>query len=163
MRNRIPFRLLCNIIGCFSLIGTACQENTLYHSYRPVNHTGWYRNDTLVYTLDSFFISNPSYEYQVGIRHKDSYPYQDVWLGILPLRKNSSFLKVDSLHIYLSDSTGQWTGHGIGDLRQLSPIVEILPHATETDTIIGFQLIHLMKDHPLKGIQDIGLCIKKRH
>lgn len=159
---RLP-KILSKVIICLLLVITACQENTVYHSYQPVNNAGWLRNDTFSFFLDSCLIPNISYDYLVGIRHKDSYAYQDIWLGITPLLKDSiSVLKTDTLHLYLSDSTGVWKGKGLGELRQFTSEETITLTPADTDTIIGFRLIHLMQDQPLKGIQDAGLCIQKR-
>lgn len=131
-------------------MGFSCQENTLYHSYQPVDATGWSKNDTLVYALDSTLNGKESYAFQIGIRHKDSYPYRDLWLKI----------NEDTLHLYLADSIGQWKGKGIGDLRQLQfPVT--LPMEPE-DSLREFRIHHLMKDEPLSGISDIGIAIQKR-
>lgn len=136
--------------GLLLLMGFSCQENTLYHSYQPVDATGWSKNDTLVYALDSTLNGKESYAFQIGIRHKDSYPYRDLWLKI----------NEDTLHLYLADSIGQWKGKGIGDLRQLQfPVT--LPMEPE-DSLREFRIHHLMKDEPLSGISDIGIAIQKR-
>lgn len=142
LMNRIISGLL--LLICFS-----CQKNTLYHSYQPVNPTGWHKNDTLVYTLDSTLKGNASLTYQIGIRHKDSYPYRDLWVKI----------NEDTLHLYLTDSIGRWKGKGIGELRQLE--IPFSKHMEAEDSLVEFRIIHLMKDNPLSGISDIGIAIHK--
>lgn len=163
MRNNQKLLLISLLIVGLSFLLTACQENTIYHSYQSVENTDWFRNDTLTYMLDSCMTSTSSNEFQIGIRHTDSYRYQDLWLGILPIPKDSAAtIRIDSCHIYLSNSNGKWKGHGIGELRQFDQAIEITSKGKKTDTIIGFKIFHLMQDQPLKGIQDIGLCIQRK-
>lgn len=161
MKRKPLLKILNKGIGVLLFLLTACQENIIYHSYQPINPIGWYQNDTLTYILDSYISVENQYNCQIGIRHKDSYLYQDIWLGIIPFFKDSvSAVKTDTVHIYLSDSIGLWKGKGIGELRQfVQPIGTSLPLSSK-DTLIGFQIIHLMKDYPLTGIQDIGLYIQ---
>lgn len=163
MKNDQKLLLISLVVGGLSFLLTACQENITYHSYQSVENTDWYRNDTLIYMLDSCLTSTSSFEFQIGIRHKDSYRYQDLWMGILPVKKDTTATtRADSCHIYLSDSNGKWKGHGIGELRQFEQPFEMTSEDEKSDTIIGFKIFHLMQDHPLKGIQDIGLCIQRR-
>ena len=130
------------------LIVSSCQNNTYYHSYQSASTAGWHKNDTLVYTLPN--VINPSdYEYEIGIRHKDTYQYRDLWLTI----------NKDTLHLYLADSIGNWKGKGIGNTRQLAFSWDT--HKLPQDSIAEFHITHIMKDSILPDILDIGLHIKK--
>lgn len=127
---------------------SACQNNTYYHSYQSASTAGWHKNDTFVYTLpDTIHLQD--YEYEIGIRHKDTYKYRDLWLMI----------NKDTLHLYLADSIGNWKGKGIGNTRQLMYSWET--NQQLQDSIDEFRMIHIMKDSILPDIQDIGLQIKK--
>ena len=127
---------------------SACQNNTYYHSYQSASTAGWHKNDTFVYTLpDTIHLQD--YEYEIGIRHKDTYKYRDLWLMI----------NKDTLHLYLADSIGNWKGKGIGNTRQLMYSWET--NQLLQDSIAEFRMIHIMKDSILPDIQDIGLQIKK--
>lgn len=133
-----------------TLLALSCQNSTLYHSYRPVPTTGWHRNDTLVYTLPQAL---PALDcrYEIGIRHKDSYPYRDLWLTI----------NGDTVHLYLADSIGNWTGSGIGEVRQCTFPVRLRPSGQ--DSVGEFRIMHIMQDHPLTGILHLGLKINTPH
>lgn len=96
-------------------------------------------------------MANTSYQYEIGIRHKDSYKYRDLWLTI----------NQDTLHLYLADSKGNWEGTGIGEIRQLTYPIEI--HSLNQDSIQEFHITHIMEDNPLYGIHDIGLKIEERN
>ncbi len=163
MRNRLPLHLISKLIGCALFFLMACQENIFYHSYQPVHPAGWYKSDTLTYPFPTDLALDSSYNFQVGIRHTDSYIYRDLWLAISPIQRDSLAIpQTDTLHIYLADATGSWKGKGIGEIRQYSETIQIPSLKNHSDSIKGYHIIHLMKDHPLKGIQNIGLCIQKK-
>ena len=136
------------ILLIFWLTVSGCQNKIYYHSYQSASIAGWQKNDTLIFSLPKTI--NPSdYEFEIGIRHKDTYKYRDLWLTI----------NDDTLHLYLADSIGNWKGKGIGNTRQLTS-----PWKTNKvyqDSIAEFRMIHIMKDSILHDIQDIGLQIKK--
>ena len=158
MKIKYLNRLTSKITVCLLLLFTACQENIIYHSYQPIQSEGWYRNDTLTYTFYSPIAVENIREWQVGIRHLDSYPYQDLWIGIIPIAQDSlTQYQTDSIHLYLADSYGNWIGTGIGELRQFTQTNLFKPE--KSDSIIGFKIIHLMQDNPLPKIYDIGLRI----
>lgn len=129
------------------LLTTSCQDNTLYHSYQPVKATGWEKNDTIVLAMPQKLISQP-YQYEIGIRHKDSYKYRDLWLQI----------NQDTIHLYLADTIGNWKGKGIGNMRQL--VFPIRLKSFQQDSIQEFRIHHIMQDNPLLDIHDVGIQIK---
>ena len=90
-----------------------------------------------------------SHCFEVGIRHKDSYPYRDLWLTI----------NGDTLHVYLADSIGHWKGNGIGNLRQY--VIHTQPNVVASDSISTFQVVHIMQDSILQDITDIGIKISE--
>ena len=127
---------------------SGCQNKTYYHSYQSASTAGWQKNDTFIYSLPNAI--NPlNYEFEIGIRHKDTYKYRDLWLTI----------NNDTLHLYLADSIGNWKGKGIGNTRQLAFSWDT-PKISQ-DSIAEFSIIHIMKDSILPDIQDIGLQIKR--
>ena len=140
------------IICCMFFLLTACQNHTVYHVFQPVPETGWRKSDTLTYTLPTN-ASSASYTYKIGIRHKDCYPYRDIWMTI----KYANH--VDTLHLYLADKTGNWKGNGIGNTRQYTAPISLNPAFQLTDSINPIQLSHIMQDEPLMGISDIGIQV----
>lgn len=135
-------------IYCLPLFLTACYNQTLYHSYQPVNKTGWYQNDTILFTLKQPVAVNSIHEYIIGIRHKDSYQFRDLWLKI----------NQDTIHLYLANKNGSWFGHGIGEIKQIT-----FPFTLKStnDSIIDIRIVHIMQQNPLLNLQDIGISIEK--
>ena len=155
MKNKRLQLPISKVIGCLLFLLTACQGNIIYHSYQPINQEGWYRNDTLIFYLDSCLTNNTPKELQVGIRHTDSYSYKDIWIGLLPINKDSVCIgKTDSIHLYLTNPNGAWKGTGIGESKLFTHTSSYLP---ETDSIFGFKIIHLMQDTPLRSISNVGI------
>ena len=140
-------------LSCFWLLSLfltlACQKDICYHSYQPINSMGWHRNDTIIFSLDSIITEN-NYELQLGVRHKDSYPYRDLWLTI----------NQDTFHIYLADSIGHWIGSGIGELRHFTTFIPFTFHEDSTKEL---RIVHIMQDNPLIGIKKIGLSISGKY
>lgn len=143
---------IINIAICFLsffLSVVSCQQDTIYHSYQPVDATGWDKNDSLYFSLTAP-IYRESHEYEIGIRHQYSYKYKDIWLVI----------NQDTIHLYLADSTGNWKGKGVGGIRQFTQSIKF--NQLRHDSIQGFHLTHIMKDSLLTGIQDVGIQIRKK-
>lgn len=147
-RRNLKINRAVYILLTLWLAVSSCQNNTYYHSYQSASTAGWHKNDTFVFSLPNT-ISPLNYEYEIGIRHKDTYKYRDLWLTI----------NEDTLHLYLADSIGNWKGKGIGNTRQLSSSWDSNKFAK--DSISEFRIIHIMKDSILSDIQDIGLQIKR--
>lgn len=142
-----PINIICSLILLLTTV--SCQENTSYHSYQPVHATGWDSNDTLSFILPQPISNHPTNEYQIGIRHKDSYKFRDIWLTI----------NGDTIHIYLADSIGNWRGNGIGEMRLLTYPFKL--NHPEKDSLNELRVTHIMEANPLKGIQDIGIQIQQ--
>lgn len=143
----IIYKASCLLLVLLGFV--SCQENTLYHTFLPVNAAGWDKHDTLLYTLP-LTVTQPSDRYEIGIRHKDSYKYRDLWLTV----------NQDTLHLYLADSIGNWKGKGIGDIRQCTFPIRLNP--VPQDSVHELRVTHIMQDNPLSGIHDIGIRIRKQ-
>lgn len=146
------------VLICLLFVLTACENKTLYHSYQPVSHTGWTKEDTLHFQLPDTLVPG-TYEFQIGIRHLDSYPYRDIWLAFSHNLQDSTIYETDTLHLYLADTAGAWLGDGIGGLMQYN---EHLPaHWVQRDSAShrSIKIYHLMSDSILKSIHDVGIKI----
>lgn len=141
------------LLFCMTLCLAACQNHTIYHLYQPVQPSGWDKEDTICYTYPSTESSAPL-QMEIGIRHKDSYSYRDIWLSIVQQEQ------VDTVHLYLANENGNWKGNGIGEIRLYAEELPI--PITPKDSIHTIQITHIMEEDTLKGIHDIGIRIKER-
>lgn len=142
------YLFICCVIFCLA----GCQNHTIYHLYQPVDKTGWRKDDTIHYTFPSPE-SSATKHIEIGIRHKDSYIYRDIWLCILQKEQ------VDTIHLYLANENGNWKGNGIGEMRLFTEELPVSIHPK--DSIHAIQITHIMEEDTLKGIHDIGICIKE--
>jgi len=138
------------------LLLTACDKDTVYHSYLHVPNQGWGKNDTLLFTVpvqDSLAL----YRLSVEIRNGEKYPYSNLYLFISHNGQDSTLFVTDTIECTLANKQGQWTGTGWGGLYstsyQLSSII------TKRKGNYKFKITHGMRDDLLQGIDDIGLCI----
>jgi gliding motility-associated lipoprotein GldH len=74
---RIAGGIICLL---FSL--AACDNQTIYHTYQNLSIEGWKKTDTLKYQLPAQ-LAGKQYDLEVGLRHTENYPYQDIWMEIL--------------------------------------------------------------------------------
>lgn len=147
-RQKLLIKILRYTGICYlALFLTTCNKQTYYHSYQPVNKTGWYKNDTLFFTPTKSITNTSTYDYKIGIRHKDSFEYRDLWLKI----------NQDTIHLYLADKDGNWLGHGIGEIKQIT-----FPFTLKStnDSIKEIRIVHIMQQNPLLNLQDIGISIQ---
>lgn len=144
---------------CFLL--AACHGHTVYHSYQPVTTTGWNKSDTLIYTLPAS-IPAGTYEAEIGIRHQEAYPYRNLWLSISGNMLDTLTYTADSLQLFLADETGNWNGDGPGGLYQFTQLYKPDFTITQEGSSRTIRIVHIMKDKSLKGISDVGICLRKK-
>ncbi|WP_300728252.1 gliding motility lipoprotein GldH [uncultured Bacteroides sp.] len=153
--NRIPLKYFY-IIGItlfLSGISTACTDgNTAYYHYEAVKGLDWEKSDTLTFTIPDS-ITGQTYNLEIGIRHNELYPYQDIWMELI--HGVSPDKSIQRLHIQLADEKGNWNGSGnSGSLYQhitKEAEISLLPG----DSVL--RLVHIMRHNPLPGISDVGI------
>ena len=141
--------LFCLVVVLLS----SCQDDgTRYHRYSPIRAGGWEHTDSLTFALPANFTYH-QFEVEIGVRHDDTYPYQDLWVAVVhPL---TPAIQPDTIHITLADEQGNWRGEGTaGCFRQHTSYAGKLM-CYPADSVL--QIVPLMADSVLPGISDIGL------
>lgn len=155
MKNLLRNSIWLLLTGCLI---AACNENTVYHSYRSIPSDGWQKSDTLFFSIpvkDSLRLFHLSAE----IRNKSSYAYRNLYLSVSHNLEDSTTWKTDTLLLVLADKEGKWNGTGWGSLFQSTlPIGSAVVQHPGNYT---FKIAHGMQDELLKGINDIGIKIEK--
>ena len=90
---------------------TACDENTVYHSYQSTPPDGWKKSDTLFFNVP-LKDSLANLRLSVGVRNSSNYPYQNLNILIHYNLEDSTIWKTDTLKFILTDREGKWTGTG---------------------------------------------------
>lgn len=141
------------------IILTACDSNTMYHSYLHLPQKGWGKSDTLIFkapitdSLSTFRIS-------VEVRNRDDYPYGNLYLFISHNTQDSTVFVTDTIEYTLADKSGKWMGTGLGNLYQSSKSYTFIAPGRSGN--LTFRVSHGMRDNSLIGINDIGIEIKKK-
>lgn len=152
LRQKSRLFIILLMIGVCS-----CQDNILYHSYQPTSTVGWLKDDTLSFEFQ--LIKQPTIcELDMGIRHGETYPYQDIWICLNHNLEDSTIYKTDTIHIHLTNQTGDWAGKGIGNIKQYTTHLRTLQLTNKSGNDV--KINHIMQDSLLQGINDIGICLR---
>ena len=146
---------ICMLLTTWVL--TACDENTVYHSYQSTPPDGWKKSDTLFFNVP-LKVSLANLRLSVGVRNSSNYPYQNLNILIHYNLEDSTIWKTDTLKFILTDREGKWTGTGWGSLYQSAlPLKDCFVKHPGNYT---FKIVHEMKNEQLTGISDVGLKIE---
>lgn len=139
---------------------TACNENTVYHSYQSLPDEGWGKSDTLSFQIPITDSIPTTLRLFAEVRNRIEYPYHDLHLFISQNLQDSTVWRTDTIAFNLADSTGRWTGHGWGSIYQSETFIKsVLPLRSGNYTI---KVINGMKDEKLQGLSDVGIRIEKQ-
>ncbi len=139
---------------------TACDSDTMYHSFLHVSKEGWKKSDTLTFKAP-ITDSLATYRISVEVRNRIDYPYRNLCLFISHNTQDSTVFVTDTIQYSLADESGKWLGTGVGNLYQsvCSSYTFIAPRRSGN---LIFKLSHGMKDNVLIGINDVGIEIKRK-
>ena len=139
---------------------TACNENTVYHSYQSLPDEGWGKSDTLSFQIPITDSIPTTLRLFAEVRNRIEYPYHDLHLFISQNLQDSTVWRTDTIAFSLADSTGRWTGHGWGSIYQSETFIKsVLPLRSGNYTI---KVINGKKDEKLQGLSDVGIRIEKQ-
>ena len=91
---------------------TGCNEHVIYHSYRHVPEQGWNSRDTFTFDIDTVRTA-ATYQFALGLRSTDSYPYTVIWLAVEREFSHPDTLHRDTVKCQLMDSVTHRMGKGI--------------------------------------------------
>lgn len=142
-----------------TLLGGCHPQKTdiVFHQFQPIDRKGWTSTDTLTFQLTPTD-SQARYKLYIEARHTLNYPYRNLPLA-WQLATDSAALSTDTLNITLADRSGKWLGSRGKTLPVLSTLADSL-QLCPPDTY-RIRVWHLLPDHPLHGLSDIGLRLTK--
>lgn len=137
---------------------SACDKQTVYHTFQAIAQEGWLKEDTLFFNVE-VPDSQTYYKLSIEIRNKNNYPYQNLGLSICYDGPEIVKLPADTLNAILATKEGIWKGDGWGGLYQsILPVGSIKIDRAGT---YHFKVAYTLPDKSLQGINDIGLHIKR--
>lgn len=150
--------ILISVAGVLFLLLLSCSKGELYYRYHHIEKGKWYRDSTLIFTMDSLDIpAGRRYDVTIEISSAHIYPYRNLWVQI-DHNLADTLLQSDTLHYLLADEHGKWLGSGVGGLNQLSlPFLSSIP--LERAHHYRLTIKQVMNDDPLTGIEKVGLKV----
>ena len=161
MTNRLKNRNLC-LKGIILLFGasllSACDKQTVYHSFQALPTEGWLREDTLSFDV-KVTDSLTYYKLSLEVRNRSNYPYQNLPLSICYTTADSIPSPTDTIQLILADKEGIWKGDGWGGLYQTAVSAGSV-RIGKPGTYL-FKVAYTLPDERLQGINDIGIKLKR--
>lgn len=166
-------RLLKHIVtGLFiACLLYSCGNETIVNEFQLVVHHRWDKQTEFLFNVDIRDASVP-YDVFLQLRNNNTYPYQNIWIFYaeqqmtLPISsapvESPALLPPavsDTIEYLLADDFGKWTGNGVTLFQNRLPIKQQY-HFPDTGQYT-ISLRHGMRDNPLKGIENVGLYIRK--
>lgn len=103
--------------------------------------------------------SQTCYKLSVEIRNRSDYPYQNLNLSICYDTPESMQMPVDTLNAILATKEGLWTGDGWGGLYQYSFPAGSIKIGKAGNYL--FKIAYTQSDDKLRGINDVGIKLKR--
>lgn len=140
------------------LIFVSCTGGAFYEENKKLENFIWTYDNPADFnvTIDD---TVTKYHLKVNIRHREIYPYKNMWIQILttfPKGEKSEQL----VNLPLADKEGHWYGKKTGDIVMQS--ITIQPNAIMPE--IGtykFVINQHMRMDSLEAIMDVGLRVEK--
>ena len=161
MTNRLKNRNLClkGIILLFAAsLLSACDKQTVYHSFQSLPTKGWLRKDTLSFDVE-VTDSLTYYKLSLEVRNRNNYPYQNLPLSISYTDGDSIPSATDTIQLILADKEGIWKGDGWGGLYQTATSAGSI--RIKSPGTYRFKVAYTLPDESLQGINDIGIKLER--
>ena len=137
---------------------SACDKQTVYHSFQSLPTEGWLREDTLSFDV-KVTDSLTYYKLSLEVRNRSNYPYQNLPLSICYTTADSIPSPTDTIQLILADKEGIWKGDGWGGLYQTAVSAGSV-RIGKPGTYL-FKVAYTLPDERLQGINDIGIKLKR--
>lgn len=157
LKNRNLFPIGVILLFVASLL-SACDKQTVYHSFQSLPTEGWLRKDTLSFNV-KVTDSLTYYKLSLEVRNRSNYPYQNLPLSICYTTADSIPSPADTIQLILADKEGIWKGDGWGGLYQTAVSAGSV-RIGKPGTYL-FKVAYTLPDEKLQGINDIGIKLKR--
>ena len=137
----------------------SCHSNVVYTHFQDIGEGGWIADSVITFEPQIEESANP-YNIVIHVRHKETYPYQNMWLFINMIYDDSIQISNDTIDFMLANERGQWLGNHTGSLWEMPVLLKKDYHFPDKGKYI-IKVQHGMRETALRGIMDIGLTIEK--
>jgi len=154
-RNHIAWSA---VLLLFVFLITACDDKRVYEEWLDVPSMQWSADSTqhFVFSIED---TTSLYNMNFGVRHMNTYPYQNLWL-IAHFTGPDDFNYQDTIQLVLANKTGSWYGkRSAGLYTYVAPVYRHLPFLKAGE--YRFELTHGMREEELAGLAAIGFRVEK--
>lgn len=144
--------------GVLALINLSCDRNVTFQKMKSIEGETWHAQDTVTIDLEVKDTTAPRDLY-LKVRNNKDYPYRNLYF-FLDLEFPNGKHWLDTVECRLADSKGNWTGSGIGNIKDHS-FLFIQKKRFPIKGAHQFHIVHAMRKKKLPGIKDVGLGIEK--
>ncbi len=153
-------RLACHLLlgSVLTFFFLSCERNVVFQQMKSIDEKFWHAEDTITIEFQVTDTINP-HDLYLKVRNNKKYPYRNAYF-FLDLEFPNGKHWLDTVECRLADGKGNWTGSGIGSIKDHS----FLFIHKKRFPITGehhFHIIHAMRKKKLPGIEDIGLGIER--
>jgi len=97
-------------LSAFLLIATlffSCSERFFFQEFQSIKQ--WNSEEKIAFKVS---IKDPTEPYQlfIDLRHKNTYPYQNLWVFMTTKSPKNNYFK-DTIELQLADFSGKWKGN----------------------------------------------------
>ena len=146
------------LLSAASLL-SACDGQTVYHTYQSLPERGWPRTDTLRFSVavpDSLTYYRPCIEVPNPYHH----PYRNLPLSVrCETPDGTDTMPADTLPLTLTDANGNWAGTGWSGLYQTSFAAGSIRIGKPGSYLL--KIAYTLPDDVLRGINDVGIKLRK--
>ena len=147
----LPFTI--GLLALLTILLSSCRNDIVYSQFSSIPSGKWHA-DSVAHFDYSITDEMGDFRMIVYVRHKETYPYQNMWLFI------DNGLRRDTIEFYLADDRGQWLGDKHHGFIEMPVLIEENYHFPDTGTY-HLDVQHAMRDTLLRGVTDIGFEISR--
>lgn len=145
--------LLIMIAGIF----LSCERDSVFQKMGSIEGDSWDHRDTISIGFTVEDTLRP-HDFYLKVRNNTRYPYQNIYF-FLELEFPNGKKWLDTVECRLADGKGNWTGSGIGDVKDHS-FLFIKGKRFPIEGEHRFKIVHGMRREELRGIENVGLDLR---
>lgn len=144
--------LLLLMVSCRQKVGVF-EKNTTIPSYNWVMNFAATGTFNITDTLGSYNIF-------LVLRHTDGYSYNNIWLNV-GLKSPGDSMYFQKVNLSLGNDASGWEGSGMNDIWEVRKLLNGQPRRFIKKGEYQFEIRHIMRENPLKGIMSAGFRVEK--
>lgn len=146
-------------MACLGVL--SCSNGVLLDEFRPVPNQSWnyaFTPEFKVHVKDKQL----PYILKLNLRLTADYRYSNLSVLVHQRHAKQNQFTTKRVGLTVADKDGRWLGKGVGSLYSYQIAYHANYHFPDTGTYF-FKIEQNMRDSPLKGVSDVGICVLPEH